>query len=96
MPKQTSVGAEGGESQGHGRGVVTLCFLFQGATEDPQTALALNLDPALMKKSDPRDPTSLLFPESELSIRIGSTGLLSGKLAAAAAAGPEGQARGWW
>ncbi|NP_001159975.1 zinc transporter ZIP11 isoform X3 [Mus musculus] len=50
-----------------------------GATEDPQTALALNLDPALMKKSDPRDPTSLLFPESELSIRIGSTGLLSDK-----------------
>lgn len=50
-----------------------------------------------MKKSDPRDPTSLLFPESELSIRIGSTGLLSGKLAAAAAAaGPEGQTRGWW
>ncbi|NP_001349873.1 zinc transporter ZIP11 isoform 7 [Mus musculus] len=52
-----------------------------GATEDPQTALALNLDPALMKKSDPRDPTSLLFPESELSIRIGSTGLLSEGLA---------------
>ncbi|XP_011247532.1 zinc transporter ZIP11 isoform X1 [Mus musculus] len=45
-------------------------FIRQGATEDPQTALALNLDPALMKKSDPRDPTSLLFPESELSIRI--------------------------
>lgn len=49
-------------------------------------ALALNLDPALMKKSDPRDPTALLFPERELTIRIGSTGLLSGKLSAAAAA----------
>nr|XP_004655204.1 zinc transporter ZIP11 isoform X2 [Jaculus jaculus] len=41
-----------------------------GAAEDPQTALALNLDPALMKKkSDPEGPT-LLFPKSELSIRI--------------------------
>ncbi|MBZ3875737.1 Zinc transporter ZIP11 [Sciurus carolinensis] len=42
-----------------------------GAAEDPQTALALNFDPALVKKkSDPASPT-LLFPESELSIRIG-------------------------
>lgn len=41
-----------------------------GAGEDPQTALALNLDPALVKKSDAKDPASLLFPERELSIRI--------------------------
>ncbi|XP_075846116.1 zinc transporter ZIP11 isoform X4 [Microtus pennsylvanicus] len=41
-----------------------------GAAEDPQTALALNLDPALMKKSDPEGPATLLFPERELSIRI--------------------------
>ncbi|XP_012611611.1 zinc transporter ZIP11 isoform X2 [Microcebus murinus] len=41
-----------------------------GAAEDPQTALALNFDSALMKKkSDPEGPT-LLLPESELSIRI--------------------------
>ncbi|XP_024429195.2 zinc transporter ZIP11 isoform X2 [Desmodus rotundus] len=40
-----------------------------GVAEDPQMALALNLDPALMKKSDAEGP-SLLFPESELSIRI--------------------------
>ncbi|XP_012517856.1 PREDICTED: zinc transporter ZIP11 [Propithecus coquereli] len=41
-----------------------------GAAEDPQTALALNFDSALLKKkSDPEGPT-LLFPESELSIRI--------------------------
>ncbi|XP_073901341.1 zinc transporter ZIP11 isoform X2 [Castor canadensis] len=52
-----------------------------GAAEDPQTALALNLDPVLVKKSDPEGP-SLLLPESALSIRIGSTGLLSGKLPA--------------
>lgn len=58
--------------------------MFQGAAEDPQTALALNLDPALMKKkSDPEGPATLLFPERELSIRIGSAGLLSGKLSAA-------------
>lgn len=64
--------------------MVTFCFLFQGAAEDPQTALALNLDPALMKKkSDPKGPTTLLFPERELSIRIGSAGLLSGKPSAA-------------
>ncbi|KAF6097140.1 solute carrier family 39 member 11 [Phyllostomus discolor] len=49
-----------------------------GAAEDPQMALALNLDPALMKKSDAEGP-SLLFPESELSIRIGRAGLLSDK-----------------
>lgn len=42
-----------------------------GAAEDPQTALALNLDPALMKKkSDPEGSPTLLFPERELSIRI--------------------------
>uniref|UniRef100_A0A8C2LUH7 Zinc transporter ZIP11 n=1 Tax=Cricetulus griseus TaxID=10029 RepID=A0A8C2LUH7_CRIGR len=42
-----------------------------GDLEDPQTALALNLDPALMKKkSDPEGPTTLLLPERELSIRI--------------------------
>ncbi|XP_073901348.1 zinc transporter ZIP11 isoform X10 [Castor canadensis] len=40
-----------------------------GAAEDPQTALALNLDPVLVKKSDPEGP-SLLLPESALSIRI--------------------------
>ncbi|XP_073901346.1 zinc transporter ZIP11 isoform X8 [Castor canadensis] len=51
-----------------------------GAAEDPQTALALNLDPVLVKKSDPEGP-SLLLPESALSIRIGSTGLLSEGLA---------------
>ncbi|XP_004860618.1 zinc transporter ZIP11 isoform X4 [Heterocephalus glaber] len=50
-----------------------------GAAEDPQMALALNLDSTLMKKkSDPEGPT-LLFPESELSIRIGSAGQLSDK-----------------
>lgn len=49
-----------------------------GAAEDPQMALALNLDPALMKKCDAEGP-SLLFPESELSIRIGRAGLLSDK-----------------
>ncbi|XP_075850823.1 zinc transporter ZIP11 isoform X4 [Microcebus murinus] len=50
-----------------------------GAAEDPQTALALNFDSALMKKkSDPEGPT-LLLPESELSIRIGRAGLLSDK-----------------
>ncbi|XP_024902888.1 zinc transporter ZIP11 [Pteropus alecto] len=40
-----------------------------GAAEDPQTALALNLDPALIKKSDAEGPR-LLLPETELSIRI--------------------------
>ncbi|XP_037349802.2 zinc transporter ZIP11 isoform X2 [Talpa occidentalis] len=40
-----------------------------GAAEDPQTALALNFDPVLMKKCDPEGP-ELLFSESELSIRI--------------------------
>ena len=57
-------------------------FSFQGAVEDPQTALALNLDPALTKKSD-TEGARMLFPESELSIRIGRAGLLSGKLPAA-------------
>uniref|UniRef100_A0A8C0S2L8 Zinc transporter ZIP11 n=1 Tax=Canis lupus familiaris TaxID=9615 RepID=A0A8C0S2L8_CANLF len=40
-----------------------------GAAEDPPTALALNFAPALTKKSDTEGPR-LLFPESELSIRI--------------------------
>ncbi|XP_073739283.1 zinc transporter ZIP11 isoform X3 [Callorhinus ursinus] len=40
-----------------------------GAAEDPPTALALNFAPASMKKSDTEGPR-LLFPESELSIRI--------------------------
>uniref|UniRef100_J3QRN3 Solute carrier family 39 member 11 n=1 Tax=Homo sapiens TaxID=9606 RepID=J3QRN3_HUMAN len=54
-----------------------------GAAEDPQTTLALNFGSTLMKKkSDPEGP-ALLFPESELSIRIGRAGLLSGKLFAA-------------
>ncbi|ELR54556.1 Zinc transporter ZIP11, partial [Bos mutus] len=53
-----------------------------GAAEDPQTALALNLDPLLTKKSD-AEGARMLFPESELSIRIGRAGLLSGKLPAA-------------
>ncbi|XP_053749172.1 zinc transporter ZIP11 isoform X6 [Panthera pardus] len=51
-----------------------------GAAEDPPTALALNFAPALMKKSDAEGPR-LLFPESELSIRIGRAGLLSEGLA---------------
>lgn len=56
--------------------------MFQGAAEDPQMALALNFEPALIKKSDAECPT-LLFPKNELSIRIGRAGLLSGKLPAA-------------
>ncbi|XP_025135179.2 zinc transporter ZIP11 isoform X5 [Bubalus bubalis] len=40
-----------------------------GAAEDPQTALALNLDPLMTKKSD-AEGARMLFPESELSIRI--------------------------
>lgn len=55
---------------------------FQGAAEDPHTALALNLDPAWMKKSDAESPR-LLLPASELSIRIGGAGILPGKLPAA-------------
>ncbi|XP_073901347.1 zinc transporter ZIP11 isoform X9 [Castor canadensis] len=47
----------------------SLGFAAGGAAEDPQTALALNLDPVLVKKSDPEGP-SLLLPESALSIRI--------------------------
>uniref|UniRef100_A0A8I3X0H5 Zinc transporter ZIP11 n=1 Tax=Callithrix jacchus TaxID=9483 RepID=A0A8I3X0H5_CALJA len=47
-----------------------LLMPYLGAAEDPQTALALNLGSTLMKKkSDPEGP-ALLFPESELSIRI--------------------------
>ncbi|XP_057174021.1 zinc transporter ZIP11 isoform X5 [Ursus arctos] len=49
-----------------------------GAAEDPPTALALNFTPASMKKSDTEGP-GLLFPESELSIRIGRAGLLPDK-----------------
>lgn len=45
-------------------------------------ALALNVDPAWMKKSDAESPR-LLLPASELSIRIGGAGPLPGKLAAA-------------
>nr|KAF6417185.1 solute carrier family 39 member 11 [Molossus molossus] len=56
----------------------SLGFAAGGAAEDPQTALALNLDPALMKKSDAEGPR-LFFPKSELSIRIGRAGLLSDK-----------------
>ncbi|XP_031324850.1 zinc transporter ZIP11 isoform X2 [Camelus dromedarius] len=41
-----------------------------GAAEDPQTALALNFDPALMKKKSDAEGPRPLFPESELSIRI--------------------------
>ncbi|KAF6299719.1 solute carrier family 39 member 11 [Rhinolophus ferrumequinum] len=40
-----------------------------GAAEDPQMALALNFEPALIKKSDAECPT-LVFPKNELSIRI--------------------------
>ncbi|XP_072795613.1 zinc transporter ZIP11 isoform X8 [Vicugna pacos] len=50
-----------------------------GAAEDPQTALALNFDPALMKKKSDAEGPRPLFPESELSIRIGRAGLLSDK-----------------
>ncbi|XP_026936330.1 zinc transporter ZIP11 isoform X3 [Sagmatias obliquidens] len=46
-----------------------LLMPHRGAAEDPQMALALNLDPALMKKSDAEGPRPF-FPESELSIRI--------------------------
>lgn len=56
-----------------------LLMPYLGAAEDPQTALALNFGATLMKKkSDPEGP-ALLFPESELSIRIGRAGLLSDK-----------------
>ncbi|KAM5216428.1 zinc transporter ZIP11 isoform 5-T10 [Hipposideros larvatus] len=47
----------------------SLGFAAGGAAEDPQMALALNFDPALIKKSDAEGPR-LLFSESELSIRI--------------------------
>ncbi|XP_077609959.1 zinc transporter ZIP11 isoform X2 [Crocuta crocuta] len=47
----------------------SLGFAAGGAAEDAPTALALNFAPALMKKSDAEGP-GLLFPESELSIRI--------------------------
>lgn len=73
---------EGLGDEGRGGAIVMPCFSFQGAAEDPQTALALNLDPVLTKKSD-AEGARMLFPESELSIRIGRAGLLSGKLPAA-------------
>ncbi|KFO26321.1 Zinc transporter ZIP11 [Fukomys damarensis] len=41
-----------------------------GAAEDPQMALALNLDSTLTKKKSDSEGPVLLFPESELSIRI--------------------------
>ncbi|XP_070250450.1 zinc transporter ZIP11 isoform X4 [Myotis yumanensis] len=56
----------------------SLGFAAGGAAEDPHTALALNLDPAWMKKSDAESPR-LLLPASELSIRIGGAGLLPDK-----------------
>ncbi|XP_077897903.1 zinc transporter ZIP11 isoform X2 [Ictidomys tridecemlineatus] len=64
-----------------------------GAAEDPQTALALNFDTALMKKSDPTGPT-LLLPESELSIRIDKSenGEAYQRRKAAATSLPEGPA----
>lgn len=58
--------------------VADLLMPHLGAAEDPQMALALKFDPALIKKSDAEGPR-LLFPESELSIRIGRAGLLSDK-----------------
>ncbi|XP_042528793.1 zinc transporter ZIP11 isoform X1 [Dipodomys spectabilis] len=57
---------------------VDLLMPHLGVGEDPQTALALNMDPVLVKKSDPEGP-AVLLPESALSIRIGSTGLFSDK-----------------
>ncbi|XP_063473521.1 zinc transporter ZIP11 isoform X8 [Symphalangus syndactylus] len=65
-----------------------------GAAEDPQTALALNFGSTLMnKKSDPEGP-ALLFPESELSIRIDKSenGEAYQRKKAAATGLPEGPA----
>ncbi|XP_060501518.1 zinc transporter ZIP11 isoform X2 [Panthera onca] len=64
-----------------------------GAAEDPPTALALNFAPALMKKSDAEGPR-LLFPESELSIRIDKSenGEAYQRKKAVAAGLPEGPA----
>ncbi|XP_054987217.1 zinc transporter ZIP11 isoform X2 [Sorex araneus] len=42
-----------------------------GTADDPQTALALHLDPVSVKKADPEGPGPLA-PERELSIRIGN------------------------
>ncbi|XP_058441281.1 zinc transporter ZIP11 isoform X4 [Marmota monax] len=71
----------------------SLGFAAGGAAEDPQTALALNFDAALMKKSDPTGPT-LLLPESELSIRIDKSenGEAYQRRKAVAASLPEGLA----
>ncbi|XP_046532852.1 zinc transporter ZIP11 isoform X5 [Equus quagga] len=57
----------------------SLGFAAGGAAEDPHTALALNFDSALVKKKSDAEGPRLLFPESELSIRIGRAGLLSDK-----------------
>eukprot|EP00074_Homo_sapiens_P100335 XP_016879828.1 zinc transporter ZIP11 isoform X10 [Homo sapiens] len=65
-----------------------------GAAEDPQTTLALNFGSTLMKKkSDPEGP-ALLFPESELSIRIDKSenGEAYQRKKAAATGLPEGPA----
>nr|XP_054956847.1 zinc transporter ZIP11 isoform X7 [Pan paniscus] len=65
-----------------------------GAAEDPQTALALNFGSTLLKKkSDPEGP-ALLFPESELSIRIDKSenGEAYQRKKAAATGLPEGPA----
>ncbi|XP_070339632.1 zinc transporter ZIP11 isoform X4 [Equus asinus] len=48
----------------------SLGFAAGGAAEDPHTALALNFDSALVKKKSDAEGPRLLFPESELSIRI--------------------------
>ncbi|XP_051014941.1 zinc transporter ZIP11 [Acomys russatus] len=62
--------------------------------DDPQMALALNLEPALMKKSDPDGPTMQLFPERELAIRIDKSenGEVYQRKKVAAAGLPEGTA----
>ncbi|KAL4687329.1 hypothetical protein H8959_019457 [Pygathrix nigripes] len=71
-----------------------LLMPYLGAAEDPQTALALNFGSTLMKKkSDPEGP-ALLFPESELSIRIDKSenGEAYQRKKAAATGLPEGPA----
>ncbi|XP_073876390.1 zinc transporter ZIP11 isoform X14 [Macaca fascicularis] len=71
-----------------------LLMPYLGAAEDPQTALALNFGATLMKKkSDPEGP-ALLFPESELSIRIDKSenGEAYQRKKAAATGLPEGPA----
>uniref|UniRef100_A0A8C8WT83 Zinc transporter ZIP11 n=1 Tax=Panthera leo TaxID=9689 RepID=A0A8C8WT83_PANLE len=88
---QSSCGTpEREEPPGHFLG---LRILLQGAAEDPPMALALNFAPALMKKSDAEGPR-LLFPESELSIRIDKSenGEAYQRKKAVAAGLPEGPA----